>query len=63
MLGDAQRDTLFFYLDVISLVLAESHDLLLLDSLHDQVNVALARLERDFPIAIQVIHNKNYALL
>ena len=54
MLGQHQRDSFFFFLDTISSVLAESHDPGLLGNLEEQMNVALARLERDFPVSIQV---------
>ena len=54
MLGQKQNETLCFFLDVMTSVLAECHDPALVDNLTDQVNFALARLERDFPISIQV---------
>ena len=54
MLGEKQRETLFFFLDTITLLLAESHESSMLDKIGDRINIALARLERDFPISIQV---------
>lgn len=57
MLGKKQQETLWFYLDTIAAILAESHDPALLDTLGDSLNIALARLERDFPVAIQVYIN------
>ena len=54
MLGQKQHETLCFFLDVMTSVLAECHDPALVDNLTDQVNLALARLERGFPISIQV---------
>lgn len=60
MLGRKQCGTLHFFLDTITSILGESHDLELLDQLGDKVNIALARLERDFPISIQVsVHTIN----
>lgn len=55
MLGVNQRESLFYFLDTITAVLAESHDPGLLDKLEGEMHVALARLERDFPVSIQVI--------
>lgn len=54
-MGKQQRDTFFFFLDTLRLLLAESHDHCMLDNHGERVNVALARLERDFPVSIQVI--------
>lgn len=54
MLGRKQHETLSFFLDTMTSVLAECHDPALVDNLSDQVNIALVRLERDFPISIQV---------
>jgi len=54
MLGIKQRDSLFCFLKALESVLSESHkaDEILL--LKNNLNMALALLERDFPIAIQV---------
>lgn len=61
MLGRKQRETLYCFLDHIASLLGESHDPALLDQLGDLIHIALARLERDFPISIQVGHRKiNY---
>ena len=54
MLGKNQRDTLFFYLETIKSVLAESHQQASLSALKEKLDIALAMLERDFPISIQV---------
>ena len=54
MLGERQRQSLFFFLDVVSEVLQEHHDLVDLDKLLQKMNLALALLEKDFPISIQV---------
>lgn len=56
MLGENQRETFFFFLDTISLLLAESHDPCVLDNLGNQMSIALARLERDYPVSIHVIN-------
>ena len=55
LLGKQQRNTLFFVLDTLTDVLAESMKLDSLPKLQDKMNTALAMLERDFPIALQVI--------
>ena len=55
LLGKQQRNTLFFILDTLTDVLAESMKLDSLPKLQDKMNTALAMLERDFPIALQVI--------
>lgn len=54
MLPKQQEETLFLFLDTLKLVLAESHHPEDLDNLSDNLNTALALLERDFPISIQV---------
>lgn len=51
MLGSQQRKTLFFFLDVIRMVLDEAQSVEQLDELE---TVALALIERDFPITVQV---------
>ena len=55
MLGDKQRKTLFFFLDTLKSTLAESHHPSELSHLKEQLNDALAMLERDFPISVQVL--------
>ena len=59
MLGKKQRESLFCFLRAIELVLAESHKVDEIPDLKENLNVALALLERDFPIAIQVGNTKN----
>ena len=54
MLPKQQEETLFLFLDTLKSVLAESHRPEDLDNLSDNLNTALALLERDFPISIQV---------
>ena len=54
MLCKKQRETFFFFLDTMSKVLRESHEKLKLNELEQDVNKALALLERDFPVSKQV---------
>ena len=42
MLGERQRQSLFFFLDVVSEVLQEHYDLVDLDKLEQKMNLALA---------------------
>ena len=58
MLGKKQRETFFYFLDTLTSLLSESHQHGPLNVLRDQVNQAIALLERDFPISI---HVRNYA--
>lgn len=53
MLGAKQQKTLFYFFDVLRSVLAESHVIAELSKLKEELNLALALLERDFPISIQ----------
>ena len=54
MLGTNQRQTLFELLDVLSHLCHDEQDPSLLDQLESSVNVVCAKLERDFPISVQV---------
>ena len=54
MLGKNQRQTLFELLDVLSHLCYEEQDPSLLDQLESRVNVVCEKLERDFPISVQV---------
>ncbi len=54
MLGERQRETFFFFLDVIARVVQELHSQSDLDALEEDMNIALALLERDFPMSKQV---------
>ena len=56
MLGDTQRETLFFFLDTIKLACSEGITTSLAETIDER---SLALLERDFPMSIQVsvIHN------
>ena len=55
LLGKLQRDTIFFLMDTLREVLSESINLDTISSLKHKMHTALAMLERDFPIALQVI--------
>ena len=54
MLGHNQQESLILFTDAISALCAPSHEEANLQLLKDQVTVALARLERDFPLSLQV---------
>lgn len=56
MLGDEQRQTLVF-LDTLSTVMSESHQSGALPDIQERLNMALALLERDFPISVMVQMN------
>ncbi len=56
MLGETQRETLFHFFDCISVLCADEQDPLQLPHLGKNLNIALARLERDFPASMQVIY-------
>jgi len=60
MLAEQHRNTLFTFLDALSMVLAEFHRLQDLPELETKVNTAIALLERDFPISIQVCCHFSY---
>ena len=54
MLGDNQRETLFLFLDSIASLCAEEQDPENLPFFGENLNIAMARLERDFPASLQV---------
>ena len=54
LLGKDQRHTLFHFLNVLTACVSESQKLSEISALQQQMSNALALLERDFPIAIQV---------
>lgn len=56
MLADTQRETLFHFFDCVAALCAEEQDPVMLPSLGRNLNIALARLERDFPASLQVIY-------
>ena len=53
MLAKRQRDTFFFFLDTLSNLLKE-RDSAKLDNLEKDMNLALALLDRDFPVGKQI---------
>ena len=59
MLETQQRSTLFEFLDALTLLLAEVHDSGKLPEVTQKVHMALALIERDFPMAIQVLFALN----
>ena len=54
MLGDSQRQTLFYFLDTIALACSEGVTPTLIDEVDSRFYRALALIERDFPICVQV---------
>ena len=54
MLGESQRKTFFDLLDVLTKICSDVHDPMKLDSLQLETNIVLAKVERDFPVSIQV---------
>ena len=54
MLGDEQRQTVILFMDAIAALCAPSQDAAKIEHLKEQVNVALAQLERDFPLSLQL---------
>ena len=54
MLQTPQRTTLLIFLDAVRKILDEGIDSSKLDQLENEVNYALALMERDFPADIQV---------
>lgn len=56
MLGAAQRQTLFPFLDATAKLLQERQDVAQLTELEKEMKSALALLERDFPASIQVCY-------
>ena len=53
MLGREQQETLFYFFSVLRSILAESHTVSEIGRIKEELNVALALLEKDFPISIQ----------
>ena len=54
LLKECQRKTLFLFLDALRKILSEGVELLHVHELEADVNEALALMERDFPVDIQV---------
>ena len=57
MLGEQQRKTLFYFLDMLSLLLSESCKKSEVKEIESKLNVSLALMERDFPMTLQVMYN------
>ena len=51
---DAQRESLVMFMDAIAALCAPLQGEAKIPSLKEKVDVALARLERDFPLSLQV---------
>ena len=60
MLQEQQRSTLFLFLDAVRGLVAESIRPEDVDGLQSQLNLALALMEGDFPVDIQVSYNVPY---
>jgi len=60
LLGEQQEETFYFFFDTITVLLAESHKIDTLEKLRDDLNTALAKLERDFPVSVQVLYIQLY---
>ena len=54
MLGDEQRESLVLFVDAIAALCAPFHEEAKIPVLKEQMDVALARVERDFPLSLQV---------
>ena len=54
-LGEDQRSTLCKFLQVLEKILNPQHLLNEVQSLHEDINIVLALVERDFPISVQVV--------
>ena len=54
MLGDNQQETLIQFMDAIAALCAPFQDKARIEALKEKVAVALARVERDFPVSLQV---------
>ena len=57
MLGDCQQETLIHFMDVIAALCAPCQKTANMETLKEKVAVALARVERDFPVSLQVINS------
>lgn len=56
MLGDCQQETLILFMDAIASLCAPHQNTSNIDTLKEKVAIALARVERDFPVSLQVIN-------
>ena len=65
LLAHQQQKSFFFFLDILTKLLQETHLKDNLDQLEEDMNVALAQLEKDFPVSMQVtktVHVLQYNL-
>ena len=58
-MGLHQRKSLFALLDVLSSLLNEKHSIEDLEALELDLNVALSKMEKDFPATLQVCTLRN----
>lgn len=56
MLGDRQQETLILFMDAIAALCAPHQDTSNIETLKEKLAVALAQMERDFPVSLQVIY-------
>ena len=54
MLPHDQQETLTLFMDAIKAICTPSVDRLSITQMQEKVDVALSRLERDFPLSLQV---------
>ena len=54
MLGPEQRSSLFRFIEALTRLFSEKHEKMMLPELREEINIALALMERDFPVTIQV---------
>lgn len=54
MLGDRQRESLVLFMDAIAALCVPCQDASRIPVLKEQVDLALAHVERDFPLSLQV---------
>ena len=59
MLGDQQQESLILFMDAIAALCAPFQDSVNIPLLEEQLSEALALLERDFPVSLQVNRSKS----
>lgn len=59
MLGDTQQETLIQFMDAIAALCSPIQDKARIKALKEKVAVALAQVERDFPVSLQVKKSKS----
>lgn len=60
MLADQQWTTLFYFLDMLALLLSESCKQSGIEDIESKLNDSLALMERDFPMTLQVLTRNTY---